>query len=204
MKRIITLALALLIGFGLYWIFFTGKVKEGKDGKAETLTVKTHTEEFNKRVGEALDAYMKLKDAFVDADTAAIREQAGNFLVLLDSIPIEELKKDTTSIYEGVVSILSDIKSNIQSLQSQKDIAEMRKDFSMATEMMYPGFFKMIRYEGETLYLQHCPMAFGDDSGANWLSKTAEIINPYLGKNHPEFRSSMLHCGEIKDSIVSK
>ena len=33
---------------------------------------------------------------------------------------------------------------------------------------------------------------------------TEEIINPYLGKNHPEFKSGMLHCGEVKDSIKAK
>jgi hypothetical protein len=47
-------------------------------------------------------------------------------------------------------------------------------------------------------------MAFGEDKGANWISNTEEIINPYLGKNHPEFKSGMLHCGEVKDSIKAK
>jgi len=70
--------------------------------------------------------------------------------------------------------------------------------------MMYPGFFKMINYEGATLYLQYCPMAFGDEKGANWISNSAEIVNPYLGKNHPIYKAAMLHCGELKDSLVRK
>ncbi len=44
-------------------------------------------------------------------------------------------------------------------------------------------------------------MAFGEGKDASWISSTEEIINPYLGKNHPEFKDSMLHCGEIKDTI---
>ena len=44
-------------------------------------------------------------------------------------------------------------------------------------------------------------MAFGEGKDANWISNTEEIFNPYLGKNHPEFKGTMLHCGEIKDTI---
>jgi hypothetical protein len=47
-------------------------------------------------------------------------------------------------------------------------------------------------------------MAFGEDHDANWISNTAEIINPYLGKKNPEFKATMIHCGETKDSIVAK
>ncbi len=53
----------------------------------------------------------------------------------------------------------------------------------------------------ENLYWQNCPMAFGQDKEGNWLSNTKEIINPYLGKNDPQYKSSMLNCGEIKDTI---
>ena len=73
----------------------------------------------------------------------------------------------------------------------------------MIGESIYP-LLKTIHYDGNTLYWQNCPMAFGEDKGANWISNTAEIINPYLGKNHPEFKGTMLHCGEVKDSIKAK
>ncbi|MBS1925917.1 MAG: DUF3347 domain-containing protein [Bacteroidetes bacterium] len=70
--------------------------------------------------------------------------------------------------------------------------------------MMYPAFFQSINYEGKKLYLQHCPMAFNDTEGADWLSSSDEIINPYLGKKHPKYKAGMLHCGEIKDSVLAK
>jgi len=47
-------------------------------------------------------------------------------------------------------------------------------------------------------------MAFGEDKGADWISNSEEIVNPYLGKNHPEYKGSMLHCGEIKDTIKAR
>jgi hypothetical protein len=116
---------------------------------------------------------------------------------------LAELKKDSSGIYISAIQQLSDVKANAESLLSQSDITEIRQDFRMIGESIYP-LLKTIHYEGKTLYWQNCPMAFGEDKGANWISNTEEIINPYLGKNHPEFKSGMLHCGEVKDSIKAK
>ena len=148
-----------------------------------------------------ITAYLNMKDAFVEADTAKAKQYDSTFIHLLDSIPMDELKADTAIIIESAKASINDIRSNAVSLLSQSDITEMRQDFRMITEMMYPAFFKIINYEGPKLYLQNCPMAFGEDKAANWISNSQEIVNPYLGKNHPEFKGSMLHCGEVKDSI---
>jgi len=43
------------------------------------------------------------------------------------------------------------------------------------------------------VYVQHCPMAF-NNKGANWLSSTKEIRNPYFG-------NKMLTCGETMETI---
>ena len=95
---------------------------------------------------------------------------------------------------------MGDVKANAESLLKQTDITEMRQDFRMVSESLYP-LLKTIHYEGKTLYWQNCPMAFGEGKEGNWVSNTAEIINPYLGKHHPEFKGTMVHCGETKDSI---
>ncbi len=71
----------------------------------------------------------------------------------------------------------------------------------MISELMYPSFLKTVNYEGPKLFLQNCPMAFNDTESANWISNSEEIVNPYLGKNHPKYKGGMLHCGEIKDTI---
>src|SRR5690606_11430439 len=97
---------------------------------------------------------------------------------------------------------VSDIKANASPILEETDITNMRRDFRMVSENMYP-FLKTIGYEGEKLYWQNCPMAFGEEE-ANWLSNSPEIINPYLGRNHPVYKSSMLRCGEVKDSIYIK
>ncbi|MFT3912026.1 MAG: DUF3347 domain-containing protein [Ferruginibacter sp.] len=206
MKRFLAILILLLVAFGVYWFVFKPKNKDKDDNNAKMtpIALKKHSDGFNASVDKAISAYLDIKNAFVEDDTLKAKESAKIFIGLLDSIPLLELKKDTASIFETAQSNLNDIKSNAQSLLAQPNITEMRHDFAMVTEMMYPSFFKAINYEGPGIYLQNCPMAFGDDQPANWISNSNEVVNPYLGKHHPEYKATMLHCGSVKDSIKPK
>ncbi len=204
MKKLLPVIALIFAVLAVYFLFFNKK-KDGLDQPKQTaIVLKKHSDGFNKSTDSVVNAYLNIKNAFVNTDTAAAKTAARNFIELLDRLPIEELKKDTATIFETVQGNIADIKSNATSLLQQTDITEMRKDFSMVTEMMYPSFFTAINYEGPKLYLANCPMAFSDSISANWISSSAEIVNPYMGKNHPTYHSGMLACGSVKDSIVAK
>jgi Protein of unknown function (DUF3347) len=202
MKKILGLLVLVIAAFAVYWFVF--KAKEGNSGPAQQpLALKKHSEDFNKSVTAAMGAYFEVKNAFVDADTIKVKDASKKFIGLVDDIKLEELKKDTAAVYQDAFDKLKDIKANAESILLQTDITEMRHDFNWVSDALYP-FFTLINYEGPNLYWQNCPMAFGDGKEANWISNTTEIINPYLGRNHPEFKGTMLHCGEIKDTIKAK
>lgn len=201
MKKVLLLVLVLLAAFGIYWVVTKKDRPKVEDVKERPITLKVHSDAFNTSIERAMGAYHNIKNSFVDADTARVKNFTREFIHLMDSIPLAELKTDSAMIFETASATVSDIKSNAQSLLQQTDITEMRKDFSSVTEQLYPAFFKSINYEGEKLYLQHCPMAFDGNKGANWISNQVEIVNPYLGKNHPKYKGTMLHCGEIMDTI---
>ena len=171
--------------------------------KIEAMVVTRHSAAFNEGMDSLLNAYFALKDAFVEADSLSAKSACKSLIAIADSNRLAELKNDSSGIYESAIMQLSDVKSNAESLVTQTNLTEMKQDFRMIGESIYP-LLKTIHYEGKTLYWQNCPMAFGEDKGANWISNTEEIINPYLGKKHPEFKSGMLHCGEVKDSIKAK
>ena len=164
MKRIIAFLAIVVILFGIYWFFFKSSPHDSGPKQAP-IALKKHTEHFNNSISTMMSAYYDIKNAFVEDDTALVKKNTSVFIILLDSIPLEELKKDTASIYETAKGNLADIRSNAASLMQQPNITEMRHDFSMVTEMMYPSFFRTINYEGPSLYLQNCPMAFGEDNG---------------------------------------
>jgi hypothetical protein len=204
MKKLFPVIALIFAVLAVYFLFFNKKKDGPHQPKQTAIVLKKHSDGFNKSTDSVVNAYLNIKNAFVNTDTAAAKTAARNFIELLDRLPIEELKKDTATIFETVQGNIADIKSNATSLLQQTDITEMRKDFSMVTEMMYPSFFTAINYEGPKLYFANCPMAFSDSISANWISSSAEIVNPYMGKNHPTYHSGMLACGSVKDSIVAK
>ncbi|MBK8608566.1 MAG: DUF3347 domain-containing protein [Chitinophagaceae bacterium] len=204
MKKILLgLLLFILAVAGYYWYKFS-RSSGGDDGpKQEPIALKKHSDTFNLAIEHAMNAYFDMTAAFVDADTANIKLQGNQFIRLLDSIPMSELKNDSANIFDVAMAQFGNIKANAVSLVSMTDIQEMRKDFGMVSENLYP-FFTIINYEGEKMYWQNCPMAFGDEKEANWVSKTRKVVNPYLGKNHPVYKGTMLGCGVVKDSIMAR
>jgi len=201
-KKVILLVVLVLLVIVAYKKYFKNKTKE--TSSVVRLELKKHSNEFNASINKVITAYLSLKDAFVDADTMQIKQKTNLFIQTLDNIDTLELKKDTSSVYETVMATVNDVKLNALSILSQQSVMEMRKDFSSLTDMMFPSFFYAVGYEGPTLYLQNCPMAIDDSIPANWISNQAEIVNPYLGSNHPTYKATMLHCGEVKDSIYAK
>lgn len=204
MKRVLAIIFLIIILLAVWFLFFkTDKTEVTTATAKETTGVKVHSPQFDQKMSDMIDAYMGMKNAFVDADTAQIKSKAAGFISAADSLDLNELHQTDSSIYMAAQKNLSDIKANAEPILKENDIQEMRHDFSMISENLYP-LLKTIGYEGEKLYWQNCPMAFGDDKPANWLSNTSEIQNPYLGRNHPEYKSAMLHCGENMDSIYLK
>lgn len=199
MKKIFAILVIVALALGGWWLFFKDK-SHTEGSRQQPLKVGKHSSEFNQSINSVVNAYLSLKDAFVNADIAKIKEQEKKFISVIDSVKLDDLKKDTTGIFQSAQLMIGDIKSNAEAISKETDITEMRQDFRMVSENFFP-LLKTIHYEGEKLYWQNCPMAFGEGKDASWISNTEEIINPYLGKNHPEYKATMLHCGEIKDTI---
>ena len=202
MKRIFILLVVLLIGGLVYWFFI--RSNDHQDGpKQQALKVARHSAQFNKGIDSFMDYYFSVKNSLVEADSVLAIEKGKQLVSFAGHLQLTDLKKDTAGIFESASGLLNDIKSNAESMIQQPNLTEMRKDFRMINENIYP-FLKTIHYEGKKLYWQNCPMAFGEGKEANWISNTEEIVNPYLGKKHPEYKATMLGCGEIKDSIMAK
>jgi Cu(I)/Ag(I) efflux system membrane fusion protein len=205
MKRVLAVVFLLIILFAAWFLFFKTDKTSGNTAstKETSAAVKKHSDEFNQKIANMMNSYIEMKNAFVDADTAAIKLKTAQFISSTDSLNLTELQQKDSSLFISAQQNISDIKANAQPILKESDIQEMRHDFSMVSENLYP-LLKTIGYECQKLYWQNCPMAFGDDKPANWLSNTSEILNPYLGKNNPEYKSAMLHCGENMDSIYLK
>lgn len=200
MKQVLLVILFLIVIGGIWWFFFRSPSTTTTTDNKEV--VKKHSDSLNKSVDDMMKNYFDLKEAFVNADTANVKSTAQKFDASLNELKLGELKNDSVPTLEGANQFIGEMKDATGKLLAETDLTEMRHRFSRISENLYP-LLNTISYEGDKIYWQNCPMAFGEQE-ANWLSNTREIINPYLGKNHPEFKGSMLNCGEVKDSLYLK
>ncbi len=155
------------------------------------LTKSANSEAFNQSFGELMTDYYSLKDNFIAEKDSGIAQSARSLLVAADSLKLMELKADSNIIATAKTYALG-ISSEIKGLLGEKDIEGKRKSFQMVSDQLY-DLIRTVQYDRAIVYHDYCPMAF-NDQGANWLSNTADIRNPYIPKK-------MITCGEVKDSI---
>jgi hypothetical protein len=147
-----------------------------------------------------MTAYYSLHNALVEADTSAAAAAARHLVSVTDSIDTKRLVQDTLAL-RTIDEFRGDISAEAIGLAGETTLTEQRRAFSMITENLYP-LLQATRFRGHKVYQVECPMAFNDNEAASWLSPSAEVVNPYLGKKHPKYAAGMVHCGEVKDSIA--
>jgi hypothetical protein len=155
------------------------------------LAKSANSEVFNVSFGRVLGSYYGLKDAFIAEQDTAINRHAKELMLAVDSLSLSELKADTNLIATAK-TYATGISSELQGLVGEKELEAKRKSFQMVGDQLY-DLIRTVQYDRAVVYHQYCPMAF-NDQGANWLSNSAEIRNPYIPKKMPD-------CGEVKDSI---
>ena len=148
---------------------------------------------------QIVNDYIRLKDAFVEADTNQINAEARQLISKLE----EKFPEDDSTISAPVRTLTGNITAEAKGLLGESDLSEKRKEFSFVSDNLLE-LLKSVQYKGEKVYQQTCPMAFNDTEQASWLSNSSTIVNPYLGKKHPKYASGMVHCGEITDSVLNR
>lgn len=193
MKKLLIIIVGLgLIGF-VAWKIWGGKDEKPAEPKQQPLAVGEHSGPFNQSFHQFLTAYFSLKDALVASDTAKASAASLALAAAADSLKLDEIKGDSTgTIRLTAKDYAGTIAGSAKALAGEKDLAGKRKEFKMIAESLYV-IFQTVRYDGQKVYWQHCPMAF-DSQGAYWVSQDKEVLNPYFG-------DKMLHCGSVEDSL---
>ncbi|MFH4968919.1 efflux RND transporter periplasmic adaptor subunit [Gaetbulibacter sp. M240] len=144
---------------------------------------------FQDQLRMVFDRYTTLKDALVSGDSNQAKTDASAFLNALSKVDMKTL--DQTEAHEAWMTLNKTLKTAGNALSETSDIKEQRNYFKPLSE----GMVQAVSTFGinQKIYNQYCPMA-DNNKGAFWLSKDAEIRNPYFGK-------AMLTCGEIKNVI---
>lgn len=171
------------------------KAAEVQATPVEAQPVSSLSDAFNASFENILNNYYALRDALVASDTGAANQAAAMLIAASDGLKLDELKATDTNnvVIPTAQTYTSGISSESKGLQGESDIEAKRKSFQMISGNLF-DLARTVRYTKEKIYLLNCPMAF-NNTGADWLSRSTEIKNPYFG-------SKMLTCGSVKDSVV--
>lgn len=129
----------------------------------------------DKKIGNAYEHYLHLKDALVASNQADAKKAA------------DDLQKSLVNVTDG--KMVADEAAKVANAATLDD---QRIAFSGVSDMM-AMLVKGGKLSMGMLYLEYCPMA-NNNKGAYWLSNEKEIRNPYFG-------NAMLTCGSVKEMI---
>jgi Cu(I)/Ag(I) efflux system membrane fusion protein len=150
-------------------------------------------EAFRLQLMNVVDRYLPLKDALVATDASQAAAAADQLTAALDQVDMSLLAGEAHNYWMQQQTAL---KAHGDQLQESASIEEQRKQFSFFTNALVETL-TAFGTSGDSLYLQHCPMAFNNE-GADWLSAEEAILNPYFG-------DEMLTCGVVKSVLpISK
>jgi PBP1b-binding outer membrane lipoprotein LpoB len=140
-------------------------------------------------IDKLVSDYLKIKNALVADDASATSDASRMMSGDLNGI---DKSKFTAEQKEAYNKNEDDLKENAEHInKSKNDIAHQREHFSMMSDDM-SDLVKAFGTSG-ALYTDHCPMA-NENKGANWLSETKQIKNPFMGKKD-------MTCGNVVEVI---
>ncbi|MFQ5714899.1 MAG: efflux RND transporter periplasmic adaptor subunit [Candidatus Scalinduaceae bacterium] len=124
-----------------------------------------------------------LKD--LDAQIDVIRESVQKAIEISEDTQWEGRMRPPRWIGQDIHTYLEDLKTILESVKPDSDIAEMRDFFGDLSKHIIEYLKNYTESRDRELYIFSCPMAPGY---GKWLQKGTEINNPYMGK-------VMLRCG---------
>src|SRR5688572_18191760 len=131
MKKVFAILGILIVLLAAYlWYSFKGVKKREKGPKPVALAVSKHSPAFNQSVQSVLDAYYNISEAFVNWDTTAIARHGNQLKTALDSLKVEELKVDTTGIYETVLDPVANAKNETANILKESSFDTKRTAFN--------------------------------------------------------------------------
>jgi pectate lyase len=140
-------------------------------------------------VSAILTAYLELKNALAkdnDKDAAASGKALETAFADFDKASLTADKAKTyTDIAENAKEHAEHIAANAGNIKHQ------REHFETLSQDIY-DLIKAFG-AGQKLYVDHCPM-YNNNKGANWISESKEISNPYLGQSMPT-------CGTVTEEL---
>lgn len=177
-------------------LFFTAcntNPKEQKGASSDTLSIvkpdSKATQVSGNPISGIVSAYLELKDALAKDNDKAAASHGKALEAAFKNVDPTTLTADKVEIYTEIAANAKEQAEHISA--NAGNIKHQREHFETLSQDIY-DLVKAFG-AGQKLYVDHCPM-YNSNKGANWLSQSKEINNPYLGQ-------SMATCGTVKEEL---
>lgn len=200
MKKIALLVVLALAGVFSWYYWETRPKPDQEVNLVKPVKASQHNAAFNQSVDSLLQAYFAVSESLVAWDSSKLEVLTAQLQKSLNGVKVANLQKDSI-LYQNALAKQIRVQEQAAAFAAATGLEAKRRVFHNLSQNLF-GWLQSIKYDAQTVYLQECPMAFNDEETGNWLSHTAQIRNPYLGMHHPRYKSGMLECGEVKDSLV--
>jgi hypothetical protein len=180
----------------LFGVLFVACNNSGNNGKAKDTvataspaTASVVANNANTSVKQIIDGYLQMKNALVSDNDKEAAAAGKSMVTAFAAFNKTTLTPDQQKVY---TDIEDDAKEHAEHIgKNAGNIKHQREHFEGLSKDIY-DLAKALN-TGQNLYYDHCPM-YNNNKGANWLSETKEIHNPYLGKSMPD-------CGIVKETL---
>lgn len=138
-------------------------------------------------VDTLINPYLTIQKALAADDLSGAQAGAKSFLSAMEEAPEGSKRISGTN---------EELNTPASAIANASDIKAAREAFGSLSKEM-GSLVKHVGVSGdESLYLVHCPMAFGG-KGGDWIQTDKSVANPYYG-------SKMLRCGSVKEQLAGK
>ena len=137
-----------------------------------------------------LTDYFALSKSLIEDNNDEAKAAAKKLSETVGKFNMSKLMGEQMDFYHVQVAKLN---TGLKGISESADIEETRMELMPVSESIF-ALVKAYQSNASELYYQFCPMARNGE-GANWLSSTKEIINPYMGQR-------MLKCGKTQEVIA--
>lgn len=140
---------------------------------------------FQKDFTTVLNSYFGLKDAFVASQVETVKTKAQKMLK-----EVKNLRTNNLGAME--VSHINEMNKMLKAITENDVLENQRNHFVILSRDMIAFASNLDKVE-IPVFVHHCPMA-NTNKGADWLSLSQEVKNPYYG-------DAMMTCGEVVKEI---
>lgn len=167
------------------------KDTEMPDMKNQVMVDKSKIPEaFKLQLGEAVAAYLPIKDKLA-SDDKDLKKEILQFKKSLKAVDMNLVMEDAHNTW---MKELKSMNKDLNLLDGVISIDEQRSIFQRISNSLMNAVSTLgVKPQNKSpIYLQFCPMV-NDNAGGYWFSKDEEIRNPYFG-------AKMLKCGSTKET----